>query len=59
MLSLWEATAEMPEFPKLKGNIKTDVLIIGGGIAGILCGYKLKMRVSAALSPKEELSAEE
>lgn len=42
MLSLWESTAHMPEFPKLKGDIKTDVLIIGGGIAGILCGYKLK-----------------
>ena len=42
MLSLWESGAEMPSFPKLKGNIKTDVLIIGGGIAGILCGYKLK-----------------
>lgn len=42
MQSLWENTAEMPEFPKLHGDIKTDVLIIGGGIAGILCGYKLK-----------------
>ena len=42
MLSLWEGTAEMPKFPHLRGNIKTDVLIIGGGIAGILCGYKLK-----------------
>ena len=42
MLSLWEGTAEMPKFSNLRGNIKTDVLIIGGGIAGILCGYKLK-----------------
>lgn len=42
MLSLWESGAEMPEFPCLRGDIKTDVLIIGGGIAGILCGYKLK-----------------
>lgn len=42
MLSLWESTAELPDFTRLKGNIKTDVLIIGGGIAGILCGYKLK-----------------
>ena len=42
MLSLWESTASLPVFPKLKGNTKTDVLIIGGGIAGILCGYRLK-----------------
>lgn len=42
MVSLWENTAEMPKFPRLRGDIKTDVLIIGGGIAGILCGHKLK-----------------
>lgn len=42
MVSLWENTAEQPIFPRLRGDIKTDVLIIGGGIAGILCGYKLK-----------------
>lgn len=40
-LSLWSATTDMPGFPTLKGDIKTDVLIIGGGIAGILCAYFL------------------
>lgn len=42
MVSLWENTAEQPNFPRLRGDITTDALIIGGGIAGILCGYKLK-----------------
>ncbi|MCL2109070.1 MAG: FAD-dependent oxidoreductase [Oscillospiraceae bacterium] len=39
--SVWTAVSEPPAFPALGGNIKTDVLIIGGGIAGVLCGYFL------------------
>ena len=32
----------MNSFPTVKWDFKTDVLIIGGGIAGILCAYELK-----------------
>ena len=32
----------MPQFPALRGDRKTDVLIIGGGMAGILCAWKLR-----------------
>ena len=42
MSSVWATTAEKPNFPQLDKNIKTDVLIIGGGMAGILCAYMLK-----------------
>ena len=42
MDSIWLKTAQKPRFDTLNGNKKTDVLIIGGGIAGILCAYKLK-----------------
>lgn len=42
MRSLWSESAKRPSFPTLEGSIKTDVLIIGGGMAGILCAYKLK-----------------
>ena len=42
MNSIWFLETEKPSFPSLSGSIKTDVLIIGGGIAGILCAYKLK-----------------
>lgn len=40
--SVWTDSVEMPSFPKLKGDIKTDVLIIGGGMAGVLCAYFLE-----------------
>lgn len=39
--SLWEQTWEAPNFSPLKGDISTDVLIIGGGMAGVLCAYLL------------------
>ena len=41
MGSLWKAIAEKPKFNLQNGNIKTDVLIVGGGIAGILSAYLL------------------
>ena len=41
MASLWEETWNHPTFPPLKGDTATDVLIIGGGMAGILCAYQL------------------
>ena len=42
MDSIWLKTVSKPQFDALGGNKNTDVLIIGGGIAGILCAYKLK-----------------
>ena len=42
MLSIWSDQITFPTFPVLKQDIKTDVLIIGGGIAGILCAYQLQ-----------------
>lgn len=42
MESIWQKTAELPSFPPLEKDIKTDVLIVGGGLAGILTAYKLQ-----------------
>lgn len=41
MKSVWQDTAHLSRFPQLKNDIRTDVLIIGGGIAGILTAYHL------------------
>lgn len=40
--ALWKDGSYLPEFPKLQGDLKTDVLIIGGGMCGLLCAYFLK-----------------
>ena len=42
MNSIWSKTTKRPSFAELTGNKSTDVLIIGGGIAGLLCAHKLK-----------------
>lgn len=40
--SVWPASVTIPEFDPLTGDKKTEVLIIGGGLCGILCAYVLK-----------------
>lgn len=35
--SVWTDSIKLPEFPKADKEMKTEVLIIGGGICGILC----------------------
>lgn len=42
MQSIWFKNINKPEFDSLNGNCETDVLIIGGGLAGILCAYILE-----------------
>lgn len=40
--SLWTDTVPLPEFEPVQGDKKTDVLVIGGGLCGILCTYLLR-----------------
>src|SRR5256714_1578114 len=40
--SYWIDSAALPRFPKLDGDLKVDVAIIGGGITGITAAYLLK-----------------
>ena len=42
MKSVWQNTDKQIHYPALKGNIRTQVLVIGGGMAGVLCARKLQ-----------------
>ncbi|MBE7023323.1 MAG: FAD-dependent oxidoreductase [Ruminococcaceae bacterium] len=42
MKSIWNSNIKELKFNQLQGDIKTDVLIIGGGMCGIICAYMLK-----------------
>ncbi len=42
MNSVWTDSSSHKGFNSLDKKINTDVLIVGGGMAGILCAYKLK-----------------
>ena len=42
MDSIWTRSEKLPSFPQLQGDTKTEVLIVGGGMAGILCAYFLQ-----------------
>lgn len=42
--SIWSAETTLPEFGRLGRDIKTDVLIVGGGLTGLLCAYFLTQR---------------
>ena len=56
MDSIWKRTAEMPPFAPLDGDLKTDVLIVGGGLAGLLCAYWLnRAGVDCALVEADRL----
>lgn len=41
MDTIWKNDGNMPRFSRLEGEIRTDVLIIGGGMAGLLCAQNL------------------
>ena len=41
-ISIWEDSIKLDSYNKLNHNIKTDILIIGGGITGISTMYYLE-----------------
>ncbi len=56
MDSLWTNHTELPTYDSLQQDIRTDVLIIGGGLCGVLCAYMLKKRgIDCALIEAQRL----
>lgn len=50
MHSIWEDNVKLPRFSQLDTDLHTDVLIIGGGLAGLLCAWNLtRMGVDCVL----------
>lgn len=55
---MWRDTAAMPEYGRLEGDVRTDVLVIGGGMAGILCAHFLRQAgVDCVLAEADRLCA--
>ena len=42
--SIWADGIDLPTFPQLEQDLETGVLVIGGGLAGILCAWELAQR---------------
>lgn len=56
MDSVWVKDVQMPRFPQLEGDLRTDVLIIGGGLAGLLCAERLsRIGVDCVLIEQDRL----
>lgn len=57
MSTIWQKDLKLPEFPSLNSDIKTDVLVIGGGMAGILTAFTLKQNgVDCVVVEKERIA---
>ena len=41
MESVWKEVRNDKKYPTLKGTVRADILVIGGGMAGILCARRL------------------
>lgn len=56
MGSIWQSQ-HMPHFPPLWGQTHVDVLVIGGGMAGLLCAHFLKQAgVNCAVAEADRLA---
>lgn len=58
MESVWQQDSALPVYPKLQGNIETDVLVVGGGLAGLMTAYRLNEKgIDVVLVEKDRICA--
>ncbi len=58
MYSIWRQEPKKTKFNSLDGDKNVDVLVIGGGIAGVLCAYMMKEAgVDCLLLEADEIGA--
>lgn len=56
MESIWQKETELPQFPQLETDLETDVLVVGGGLTGLLCAYRLSQAgIKYALIERERI----
>lgn len=57
--SMWEATAnKRPSYPRLNGEVQTDVVIIGGGFTGLSAAYHLQQHnIQSVVLEKERVGS--
>lgn len=58
MRSVWQRDLSLPEYPELLGEVRTDVLVIGGGLVGLMTAWELRQRgVDVTLVEKGRICA--
>ena len=49
MTSLWTGTVNLPAYPALDGDCRTDIAVIGGGLTGLLTAWLLRREGAGTL----------
>lgn len=56
--SYWQASAQLPSYPKCTSHLKIDVAVVGGGVAGLTIAYLLsKSGLSVAVFEKNTIGS--
>ncbi len=54
--TIWQEI-QLPKYPSLDRDITTDVLVVGGGICGVLCAYRLAKKYKVVLVEANQIAS--